>query len=157
MESERALTLKVHIKRLQDEYDDMKEDLILSTEDWHNIALYVRSVKTLADASRILEGRDFPTASSVIPFLDQVNLISQLLEDYQVPMQYLKVSAELMSLNSELPEQDRVFPSALLNSFQGPRRFPNGYTDIMPFNCLTLLDPRSALFFKARLTLKSSF
>ena len=71
-EMERLLVLKNHIISFQESYDDLPEGTLLFDEDWQNIRIYVSSLKTLADASKVMEGESYPTASSVIPFLDQV-------------------------------------------------------------------------------------
>jgi hypothetical protein len=68
------LLLKVHVEKFQDDYEGMPVDLVLDPDDWHNLSIYVTSLKTLSDASDLLEGQNYPTASSVIPFLDQVEL-----------------------------------------------------------------------------------
>ena len=98
----------------------------MEDEDWKTISTYVTAVKIISDASDVLEGRDYPTGSSVIPFLDQI-------------------LAELSQLVESLPEAKKVYPSALLTSLRGPRRFPEGYKNQTPYNVLTLLDPRSVV------------
>ena len=123
MEAERVLLLRQHVERFQEEYDGMPENLVLAPEDWHNLAIYVRCIKTLSDASTLFEGETYPTATQVIPYLDQV-------------------FAELTELAERLPPADQAYPRHLLTCLKAPNRFPNGYKNTQPFNCLTLLHPR---------------
>jgi hypothetical protein len=67
-----VLLLRPHVERFQEEYEGISEDSILQPEDWHNLSIYVTTIQTLSDASDLLEGETYPTASSVIPYLDQV-------------------------------------------------------------------------------------
>ena len=69
------------------------------------------------------EGQTYPTASCVIPFLDQV-------------------FSELDILVQKLPVNDKPFPRGLLQVMKSSKRFPNGYKTTAPFNFLTLLDVR---------------
>ena len=72
MEIERLILLRPHVERFMDEYQKMPEHCILDSEDWENLNIYVTSLKTLANASSVMEGQKYPTASTVIPYLDQV-------------------------------------------------------------------------------------
>ena len=72
MEAYRVLLLRPHVERFQVDYEGIPEELLLVPEDWHNLSIYITTLKTLVDASDMLEGERYPTASSVIPFLDQV-------------------------------------------------------------------------------------
>lgn len=72
VEMSRVLLLKPHIITFQETYDGGVVENVLLDEDFHNISIYVSSLKTLSDASDLLEGETYPTAPSVIPFLDQV-------------------------------------------------------------------------------------
>ena len=54
--------------------------------------------------------------------------------------------AELSQLVESLPQAKKVYPSALLTSLQGPRRFPDGYKNQTPYNMLTMLDPIDIYF-----------
>ena len=122
-EAERFLLLKVHVERFQQE-EDLPYDLLLDEDDWKNLSIYVTAVKVISDASDVLEGRDYPTGSSVIPFIDQI-------------------FAHLSQLIQGLPQNQRVYPSALLTSLQAGKRFHlDGYKTLSPYNVLTLLDPR---------------
>jgi hypothetical protein len=71
-ELSRVLLLRPHIETFQDNYADFQDELRLEEDDWKNLKIYVTSIKTLADSSDLLEGDTYPTATSVIPFLDQV-------------------------------------------------------------------------------------
>ena len=122
LEAERVLLLRPHVERFQDVYEDMPGELVLDKEDWHNVAIYVRSVKTLSDASTLFEGESYPSASLVIPYLDQVMV-------------------DLADLVSQLPPEDQPFPQSLLSCLKAGNRFPSGYKMISPYNCLNLLDP----------------
>ena len=70
-EASRVLLLRTHVERWQLD-NDVPLDTILDQHDWHNIEIYVASLQTLSDASDLLEGESYNTASSVIPYLDQV-------------------------------------------------------------------------------------
>jgi hypothetical protein len=72
MEVRRVLLLWNHIGAFQDSYENIPGGTLFLDKDWHNLRIYVSSMKTLSDASDLLEGETYPTASSVIPFLDQV-------------------------------------------------------------------------------------
>ena len=122
-EAERVLLLKVYVEKYQQDFEEFPDQLVLEDKDWKNLSIYVTAVKIVSDASDVLEGRDYPTGSSVIPFLDQI-------------------FAELSQLVESLPQAKKVYPSALLTSLQGPRRFPDGYKNQTPYNVLTMLDPR---------------
>ena len=123
-EAERLLLLRVHVERFQEINED-PEDEPLDEDDWHNIAIYVNSIKTLSHASDLLEGETYPTASNVIPYLDTVFM-------------------ELGDLARRLPPGDKDFPQKLLKNLQStlPKRFPGGYKTVAPFNCLTLTNPK---------------
>ena len=122
-EVERLLLLKAHVERFQLD-DDFPYELFLDEDDWKNLSIYVTAVKVISDASDVLEGRDYPTGSSVIPFLDQIY-------------------AHLSHLIQGLPQNQRAYPAALLASLQSGKRFhQDGYKTLSPYNALTLLDPR---------------
>lgn len=123
MEAMRVLELREHVEKFQEDSLNLPADLVLSRSDWHNLSIYVRTVKSMSDASTLLEGEKYPTASSVIPYLDQVFY-------------------DLGDLAGRLTPADQAFPKALLTQLKSPNRFPGGYKSLCPFNCLTLLDPR---------------
>ena len=85
--------------------------------------MYENSLRTLVQAGKVLEGELFPTASSVIPFLDTV-------------------FADLTSLSGKMRGVAKRFVDQLLTNLKSSKRFPNGYKSIAPYNVLTLLDLR---------------
>jgi hypothetical protein len=136
-EMKRLVVLQVSVERFQEEYPGVKRDEILDEEDWKNIRVYVASLQTLSNASDLLEGDTYPTASSVIPYLDQVRL-----EYKYTPL--TQVMASLTDLVARLQGADKEFPRCLLKNLQTstPKRFPLGYKLVSPFNSLTFADPR---------------
>ena len=68
------LLLRTHVERCQLD-NDVPLDTIMDEFDWRNLEIYVASLQTLSDASDLLEGESYNTASSVIPFLDQVRKV----------------------------------------------------------------------------------
>lgn len=83
--------------------------------------VYENALKNVVEAAKILEGELYPTASSVIPFLDLI------FEDLKKMIQKLSGAGKL-------------FVEKLLSNLS--RRFQDGYKQLSPYNCLTLLDPR---------------
>lgn len=78
-------------------------------------------MKRIVDSAKVLEGELYPTASSVIPFLDTI------FED-------------LKMMKQSLQGPGKQFVEKLLANLQ--RRFQGGYKQVAPYNCLTLLDIR---------------
>ena len=78
-------------------------------------------MKRIVDSAKVLEGELYPTASSVIPFLDTV------FED-------------LRRLSGSLSGMGKIFVDKLHSNLS--RRFQYGYKQTSPYNILTLLDPR---------------
>ena len=74
----------------------------------------------------MLEGELYPTASSVIPFLDTV-------------------FADLTSMSARMHGAAKRFVDLLLTNLKSSKRFPNGYKSTAPYNVLTLLDLRFAI------------
>ena len=72
LEVQRVLVLRPHIEKFQDDQEGLDVSLCFDEDDWQNLKIYFNSLKTLSDNSNILEGQNYPTASSVIPFIDQV-------------------------------------------------------------------------------------
>ena len=128
-ESERALILREHIDSYFDNYEGNTLEAI-DDEDWKLILVYENSLRTLVQAGRVLEGELYPTASSVIPFLDTV---------YD----------ELTTMSNKLHGASKRFVDQLLTNLKSNKRFlPNGYKTVAPYNVLTLLDLRySDLYF----------
>jgi hypothetical protein len=117
-EVERVLLLRAHIETYQTDIEEVDE---INDRDWNNMKIYVHTLESLSSASDILEGETYPTASSVIPFLDHV-------------------FSNLVSIADKLEGVDKAFPETVLLKLK--ERFPNGLKDTAPFNSLTLLDPR---------------
>ena len=69
----------------------------------------------------MFEGAFFPTSSSVIPFLDTIFV-------------------ELDEMKDKLKGDHQAYIELLLTNMK--KRFPQALREQMPFNCLTLLDPR---------------
>ena len=126
-EAERALILKEPINLFLDDYEgDALEQF--QPDDWKLITIYHNSLKTLVKAANILEGELYPTASSVIPYLDSV-------------------FNDLSILKRKLSEDrtgGKVFVERLTENLKSDRRFPDGFKRKVPYNVLTLLDPRYA-------------
>ena len=124
-EAERALLLQESINRFFDEHGDELPNKVCSIEeeDWDNIALYEKAMRSVVKASRIFEGGFFCTGSSVIPFLDSIFV-------------------ELEALKQNLRGAKRIFVQLLLSNLRSDKRFPSGLKLCRPYNCLTLLDPR---------------
>ena len=78
-------------------------------------------MKRVVDSAKLLEGELYPTASSVIPFLDNV------FED-------------LKQMKQSLQGVGKQFVEKLFSNLS--RRFQDGYKQLAPYNCLTLLDIR---------------
>ena len=128
-EAHRALILREHIDAYFDQYDGVLD--AIDEEDWKLILVYENSLRTLVQAGKVLEGELFPTASSVIPFLDTV-------------------FADLSSLSAKMVGAAKGFVDQLLSNLKSSKRFPNGYKTTAPYNVLTLLDLRySDLYFNS--------
>ena len=80
-------------------------------------------MKSIVEAAKVLEGGLYPTASSVIPFLDTV------FEDLKL-------------MSRSVHGAGKLFVDKLVANLS--RRFPGGYKQTKPYNCLTLLDVRHA-------------
>ena len=90
--------------------------------------MYENALRPFVEASKILEGELYPTASSVFPFLDNV-------------------FEELTTLSSKLRGAAKQFVDTLLSNLKLNNWFPSGYKDLAPYNCLTLLDPRLVAYY----------
>ena len=85
-------------------------------------------LKVLVKGAKILEGEYYPTASSVIPFLDTV-------------------FTELSVMKRRMAEDGiggKMFVEKLIEKLKSNNRFPEGFKTKVPYNILTLLDPRYA-------------
>lgn len=74
LEVKRVLVLRPHVQKFQEDQEGFDDSLCFDEDDWKNLTIYFNSLKTLADNSDMLEGQNYPTASSVIPFIDQVGI-----------------------------------------------------------------------------------
>ena len=121
-ETKRALVLKEYIDVFLDNYEGEALEVI-DENDWTLILTYENALRTLVEAAKVLEGELYPTASSVIPFLDTVFY-------------------ELGQLSSKLTRVAKSFVDTLYSNLRSNRRFPLGYKMTQPYATLTLLDPR---------------
>ena len=80
-------------------------------------------MRRLGQAAKMFEGELYPTASSVIPFLDTV------FDDLKI-------------LKEKVEGAAKKYVDTLLANLQSNKRFPGGYKQVAPYNCLTLLDIR---------------
>ena len=81
-------------------------------------------MKQIVEAAKVLEGELYPTASSVIPFIDAI-------------------FENLRQLSTKVKRgAARNYVDTLLTKLQSNRRFCDGYKLKIPYNCLTMLDPR---------------
>lgn len=125
-EVRRALELKDTVDSFFDCYEEIATISRIENDDWNNLLVYENSLRLVVEASKHLEGELYPTASSVIPFLDTI------FDDLK------KLSRDLKTV------EGRKFVNNLLQNFKSNRRFPDGYKSTAPYNILTLLDPRHA-------------
>ena len=129
-ETHRVLELKEPIEVFFDEYDVPLHLRRLQDDDWHMLLVYDNAMQAIVDSSKVLEGEMYPTASSVIPFLD--NILEQLKS----------------LLRKEKTDVGRQYINTLMRNLLSEKRFPEGYKLQSPYNVLSLLDPRySDLYF----------
>ena len=122
-EAKRALLLKEHISTFYSEFQIPDTLDSIEQYDWHMIEVYENALAFLVEAAKMFEGERYPTASSVIPFLDTV-------------------FDDLETLKHKVEGGAKFFVSTLLTNLKSQRRFPDGYKNLIPYNCLTLLDVR---------------
>lgn len=135
----RALLLREHIDTFFDTFDIPATLDKIEEDDWQLLLVssyfsgvlhftyllpqvYENALKRVVDSAKLLEGELYPTASSVIPFLDTI------FEDLKLMKQSLQDGA------------GKQFVEKLLSNLM--RRFQSGYKQVAPYNCLTLLDIR---------------
>ena len=87
--------------------------------------MYENALKEVVEAAKLLEGEKYPSASSVIPFLDTI-------------------FDSLKSLILILEGDGKAFVEKLLYNLKSNKRFPEGYKELSPYNSLTLMDLRYA-------------
>ena len=68
------MELKDSINQFFEEYETPENLSRFTEDDWHMLLVYENAMRSVVDASKVLEGELYPTASSVIPFLDAVRL-----------------------------------------------------------------------------------
>ena len=125
MEVERALVLKEYIDTFFDSYDTPRTLSRIEDEDWENVLVYENALRVVVNAASVFEGELYPTASSVIPFLETI-------------------SDDLKMMTHRLEGEGRNFVERLRTNLGSSRRFPNGFKDLSPYNSLTLLDQKYA-------------
>ena len=133
-ETHRLLILRDYVETWFNEYDERPDNVkVIEDEDWDLLTVYENSLRKVIEAATVLEGELYPTASSVIPFLD-------------------KIFHDLQDFCSQLPPgEGRDFVVKLLHNLKLQNRFPKGYMDVAPYNALTALDPRySDLYFSQK-------
>ena len=120
-EAHRALLLREVIDKFFDEFETPDKVSPLDDDDWKSVLVYENAMRTIVKASRVFEGAFFPTSSSVIPFLHTIFV-------------------ELAEMKDKMAGVHREYVELLLTNLK--KRFPQALREEMPFNCLTLLDPR---------------
>ena len=125
-EVERFCELKEAVDIFCSDYERLPEKVkTLEFFEWDSLKVYRDSMELIVKASVMLEGRDYPTASSVIPFLDTI------VDDLEELQQ--KVT----------DREDKNYVKELITNIKAENRFGNDlYKTLCPYNCLTLLDPR---------------
>ena len=130
-EVKRFLELKDTVIQFYDNYDTPIHIVRMEDDDWHLLLVYENAMRKVVEVAKVLEGELYPTASSVIPFLDTV------IEDLK------EMSGK------EQTDAGKQYITTLLKNLQSDSRFPDGYKNQTPFNSLTLLDLRhSDLYFE---------
>ena len=71
-EVHRALLLKEHITEFFFTYDIPTTLEILDDDDWGLVLVYENALKEVVEAAKLLEGEKYPSASSVIHFLETI-------------------------------------------------------------------------------------
>ena len=120
-EAHRALLLREVIDKFFGDFETPNKVSPLDDDDWKSVLVYENAMRTIVKASRVFEGAFFPTSSSVIPFLHTIFV-------------------ELAEMKDKLAGVHREYVELLLANLK--KRFPQALREQMPFNCLTLLDPR---------------
>ena len=94
----------------------------LDDDEWRSLEVYKDSLSIIVKASEILEGRDYVTSSSVIPFLDAIH-------------------SELVKLAAIKDGEAKIYLEQLVRSCE--KRFSlDLYKTKVPYNVMTLLDVR---------------
>ena len=125
-EVERFVELREAIEIFCSTYDRLPNYVeALDFYEWDTLKVYRDSMELIVKAATILEGRDYPTASSVIPFLDTI-------------------VDDLEELERKVTDRDdKKYVQEFLANIKSEIRFGKDlYKTVSPYNCLTLLDPR---------------
>ena len=131
--------LQVPIDAFCERYEDLERILpldfiiywtkwIIRIDDveWDLLKVYRDALKEIVTVATVLEGQDYPIASSLIPYLDTIE--AQL---HEMAQSLDGEGKKLVKLLSENMKQERWLKAAF-------------YKTKNPFNGLTLLDPRYA-------------
>ena len=78
LETHRVVLLWEYVMKFQEDYDLPDSFDYLDDDDKEDLETYLACMNTVVEASKLFEGDQYPTASSIIPFLDQVNLKCKL-------------------------------------------------------------------------------
>ena len=78
LETHRVVLLWEYVMKFQEDYDLPDSFDYLDDDDKEDLETYLACMNTVVEASKLFEGDQYPTASYVIPFLDQVNLKCKL-------------------------------------------------------------------------------
>ena len=125
-EVERFVELKEAIELFCSTYDRLPNYVeALEFYEWDTLKVYRDSMELIVKAATILEGRDYPTASSAIPFLDTI-------------------VDDLEELEKKVSDRDdKKYVKEFIANIKSESRFGKDlYKTVSPYNCLTLLDPR---------------
>ena len=124
-ECERFIELRVPVEMFIDSFDNLPDSVTpFEEEEWELLVIYRDAMSLIVKAATVLEGRDYPTSSSVIPYLDTIH-------------------TELVSYCHELNGEGRSFVQLLIENMVKDRRFGSDlYKTKSPYNILTLLDVR---------------
>ena len=125
-EVDRFLEVRRAVDIFIDEYEDLPDYCEEFDEtEWDVLKTYRNALDIIVKASVILEGRDYPTGSSVIPFLDSIH-------------------EELDNMKIAEPDDERKsFLKSLCDLLKKNNRFGlDLYKSKSPYRELTLLDPR---------------
>ena len=124
-EVDRFVEIRSSIELFFEEYESQPDNCDpLDEEEWELLVVYKDSLKLIVKSSEILEGRDYITSSSVIPFLDTIY-------------------AEIEEMSKNTTGEGKKYLTQLLSSMKKQDRFgPDLFKTKVPYNCLTLLDVR---------------
>ena len=127
-EVDRFVEVRRAVDIFLDEYENLPDYLdSFDDNEWNVLKTYRDGLNIIVKASIVLEGRDYPTGSSVIPFLDSIH-------------------EEIQEFKNSLPVAERErksFLKSLCDILMKNNRFGMDlYKTKSPYRELTLLDPR---------------